>query len=342
MLEPLPPDFAITNSELEAKYGDRDDVIMEVHIGGSTPKWDNYKTKRERMIEISSGFGNAEWMLQKALKVGYRPAVCGCSDLHMGLMGGPRSVEPFRGRFRALMNITDSGYGTGPLTAVMAPELTREQIWHGMTQRATYATTGARIFIDFRCNGRAIGQEMKKGKRVELALECHGTEKIDRIDLISGDYMLHTWLPNALDFSATLDFAGHDVPGDWIYLRVHQVDENFAWTTPIWLDSDYPRWNATERHLEKAAGPGNEAAAYLADVINYLTLEEDITLFKDITPVGIIEQLLAKCALFYCYYGDGHPMAIRWYFEYEIPKIRMDWGWRDFGVKDDEVKQKLF
>ncbi len=59
----------------------------------------------------------------------------------------------------------------------------------------------------------------------------------------------------------------------------------------------------------------------------------------EITPVGLIDQETSVCALFH--YGDHHQMSIRWYFEFVIPKIMLDWGWKDYGVRDDEVAFRL-
>ncbi len=84
--ESIPPDFRLPMKDLEEKYGNRDDVFLEVHIGGRVPRWCDYMPKRERMVEAISVFGNAEWLLQEALDRGFKPAVCGCSDLHYGLI----------------------------------------------------------------------------------------------------------------------------------------------------------------------------------------------------------------------------------------------------------------
>ena len=56
--------------ELVATYGDRDDVFLQVHIGGQPAQWRLYKPVRERFLEVCSGFGCAEWLLQKALNLG--------------------------------------------------------------------------------------------------------------------------------------------------------------------------------------------------------------------------------------------------------------------------------
>jgi len=30
---------------------------------------------------------------------------------------------------------------------------------------------------------------------------------------------------------------------------------------------------------------------------------------------------------------EHEPISIRWYFEFEMPRIRLDSGWRDFGMR---------
>lgn len=331
------PKFNIAMTELEEQYGNRDDVIIQSHIGGNAPMWDCYLTKRERMLEISSGFGNAEWLLQKALHRGFRPAVCGCSDLHLGLLGGPRSVETYRGRFGKLLNVRDAAYGTGPLTAVLANRLDRDSIWEAMTNRLTYATSGARMVLDFTCNGCTVGSEMTRTDRYEVKLSCHGTEKIDRIDLISGKYIVHSWYPNVLDVQEKVELTGREICGDWIYMRVHQTDNQYGWTTPVWVIPDFPVHQDEDLALEQIENC-KEANQYLEDVIRYLTVEEDVNKFHSITPIRIEHQTLSACAVFYCLYGNNHKMSIRWYYEYEIPKIRYDWGWTDEGTYDDEAR----
>jgi hypothetical protein len=70
--------------------------------------------------------------------------------------------------------------------------------------------------------------------------------------------------------------------------------------------------------------------------MRYLEIEEEVDRFRDLTPVDVIEQSTGACALFYCYWGDeGLPMSIRWFHEFEIPKVRYDFGWQDYGAYDE-------
>jgi len=95
-----------------------------------------------------------------------------------------------------------------------------------------------------------------------------------------------------------------------------------------------PRWNEQEEIDLSAVG--EESGSYLGDLERYLELEEDPERFQEITPIGVAEQSVGRCALFYCYWGEERlPMSIRWFFEFEIPKIRYDFGWRDFGAFDE-------
>ena len=343
--EPIPPPSRGPMDELVATYGDRDDVFLQVHIGGQPPQWRLYKPVRERFLEVCSGFGCAEWLLQKALNLGYRPGVCAASDLHLGLMGGPRAVEPFRGRFsqKYPMRHRDSAYGTGPVTAIAAAELNREALWSAMEGRQTYATSGARIYLRVTCNGIPSGAEIDLTDELQVAIVCHACAPLDRIDLIVGDYCLKSWHPDGMDFAQNITFSAADLPGDWVYVRVHQTDNEYAWSSPVYLErqgpftppGDLPRWNEQEEIDLDAIGE-NDASSYLPDLQHYLKLEEDPERFQKLSPIGVVEQFVGRCALFYCYWGEEKlRMSIRWFFEFEIPRIRYDFGWQDFGAFDE-------
>lgn len=342
--EVTPPSMRAPMEELDKVYGERDDVLLEVHIGGAPPQWDLYRPSRERFVEICSGFGCAEWLLQRALRMGYKPAICGASDLHLGLMGGPRAVETFRGRFGYTypMNQRDAGYGTGPITAIIATMLHREKLWEAIQARHTYATSGARIYLQVTCNGVPAGSEVELENDLQISITCYACAPLDRVDLIVGEYCVQSWYPNHIDFEERISFDASDLPGKWVYVRVHQVDGEYAWSSPVWLRredplppaKDLPRWN--DEVMDLSTIGENEATRYLPNLKRYLEIEEDPRRFHQITPVGIFEQSVGRCALFYCYWGEERlPMSIRWFFEFEIPKIRYDLGWRDFGAYDE-------
>lgn len=346
--EPVPPSMKAPVEKLEQIYGDRDDVLLEVHIGGAPPRWDMHRPSRERFLEVCSGFGCAEWLLQKALQLGYRPAICAASDLHLGYLGGPRAVETFRGRFgqKYPMRQRDASYGTGPLTAVLAPELSRDALWDAMTGGRTYATSGARIVLDMEIDGDGGMTQVTADALAAspwLRLSVHACAPLRRVALICGQYRLRSWEPQEMDFQCQVQLSAEQLPGNWLYVRVEQDDGEYAWSRVVYLDGralpppapGLPAWNEEDEPELGAVAP-NAASPYLPDVRSYLRREEDSERFQNLTPAGVLDLAVGRCALFYCRWGEERlPMSIRWFYEFEIPKIRFDFGWRDYGAFDE-------
>lgn len=323
-------------------YGDREDVLLEAHVGGGPADWDAYPTAREPVVEVASGHGSAEWLLQRALRHGHRPAVIASGDNHLPLLAAPMSAHLFRGRFGSHLNIRDCAIGCGPVAAVRAARCERHAIWDAVLNRQTYATTGARIILDVRANGHPAGSEIKLDDTPQLTITAHACAPIECIDLVRNDRSLATWRPNTLD--ATLEFEdAAPLARAAYYVRLRQADGEYAWSTPIWVDcgvgrhvadSGLPAWNQHE-FVDLVATRPNEAETYEEQLLDYLAANEDTSHFHDLTPIRIVHEVPGRAALFHALLGENRePISIRWYFDFPMPRLRLDWGWRDFGTKD--------
>jgi hypothetical protein len=94
-------------------------------------------------------------------------------------------------------------------------------------------------------------------------------------------------------------------------------------------------WNAHEP-VDLALLRPNGAEAHEAALCQYLGVEEDSEKFFEITPVGLLNETTGRSALFYACMGpEPTPVSIRWYYEFEMPRIHFDWGWRDFGMRSE-------
>ena len=323
-----------------AQYGRRDDVFLEAHVGGGPPRWDIFATQRERLVEVTSGHGSFGWVLQRALAHGYRPAVIGSGDTHLPALGAPMAAHTFRGRFNSL-NIRDTGFGSGPVAGVWASECTREAIWSAVEQRRTFATTGARIVLEVTVNGHPAGSEIEINGAAEVRINVHACTPVERVDLIRSDRCLHSWRPRVMD--AELGFVDQQPLKEGLYyIRLRQQDGEYAWSTPVWTRcaggtdtpaGDLPMWNEHEPvDLDKLRP--NPAEIYEKDLLHYLETEEDLSLFSRITPVRIVREVTGRSALFYAFMGSPpEPVSIRWYYEFDMPRIHLDDGWRDFGMR---------
>jgi len=346
---PVPISMRSPIEEVYAHYSGREDAILEGHIGGSSPDFDAFLPPEGDVVEVVSAFGNAEWLLQKYLQAGHRPAVTGASDLHLGLMGAPRAVETFRGRFyrgEAKLNVRDCGYGSGPLGALLADACTREALWSALKTRRGYATTGDRIVVELDAGGHDMGAVAALPDAFRVVLKVHGEAEIDRIDLIVGPHLARTWRPGGGEAEIAFDYdRGRLPPGQWFYFRVHQTNAEYAWTAPVWfadgeargdLSQAWPAWNRQDKPepdptaATAAAGPAEALEAYLRR-------QGERGLLGDIEPLGVRHESMGASAVFASRLRhSGWPVTIRWFFEFPIPKIRLDWGWQDFGPVDCE------
>ena len=329
-------------NELYAVYGRRGDTLLETHIGGRPPYYEKFKPEREELVEIASAFGNAEWLLQRMLQNDFFPAITGASDLHLGLWGAPRAVETFRGRFIDRLHVRDSGFGNGPVGAVVADSLNRTSLWNSLRDRNGYATTGDRIYVYLDAGGYRMGQIADLPDRFEIRLTIHGQELVERIDLIVGRYLAKSCFPNELDVELSIPFDHDTMPsGKWFYFRIHQANAEYAWTAPVWFANikersreakEFPPWNHCDKpHISYT----EELKGYLSQLEEYLVREDDRALFGRIEPVGIVSESMGVSVKFASTIKpEEYPVTIRWFFKYEIPKIRIDWGYENFGVVD--------
>ena len=125
------------------------------------------------------------------------------------------------------------------LAAILAEDRTRASVLTALRGRQTYATNGARIWLNVDLDGHSMGQSLpaqtKASEEQTLRIDVVGTADIDRIDLIRTGRI------------ATLNsFEGSEAvverqlprlaPGEWHYVRVVQTDGGVAWSSPIFAD----------------------------------------------------------------------------------------------------------
>ena len=171
-----------------------------------------------------------------AWKQGRRFGVIASSDDHMGQPGKP----------------------TKGLAAVYAPRNTREDIWTALKARACYGTTGERILLDFRIDGRPMGSEFSvpRGTKLRMELNVHGADELASVEVMRLVFDRGLWerafferfedrdafrereVKPLLDFSTSfLEPLSADAV---YYARATQrtmIDgcPAFAWSSPIWV-----------------------------------------------------------------------------------------------------------
>jgi len=312
--------------------------MITCHVGGNPSDFQYHDPRCQWSVEVASMHGNFEFFAQRALQRGLQVGFHASSDGHVQTPGHPR--RPGSGGRNGDFNRRDTGYGSGALMAVLAPELTREALWEAFRARRTYATTSARIILDFRANGHLMGEEIVAEDPVLFTADVIGTGPIERLELIRDDRLVFTQ-PGDGDRVA-LEYADEGCPQGlhYTYLRVTQVDGEFAWSSPIWVqrsagatgDSDsLPLWNDDGLEPPVELEPG-EARRHEQCLLDYLRREEDATRWETIRAIRVVPSPMGRYVLLHSFDARHQkPVHFKLFLDYEDVVLRMDLGRRDFG-----------
>ena len=208
------------------------------HVGGGPIPcdWNFYNADFQPLTEICSVHGNCEFFgcfkgiyrpkekhfVQDALARGYKLGIVASGDSHNG--------HPGR---------RDLGAITAGLMGVYAEALDRASIWKALKSRMVYATSGARIILDFYINGHAMGEVLYQNNENDvrdISGEVIGTDLIREIVIIKNGLNLHTIKGKGIKNS--IHYLDKTVlkDGDYYYLRIVQEDGEMAWSSPIWCE----------------------------------------------------------------------------------------------------------
>ncbi|GEM_PF-2243848 len=201
-------------------------------------------TELVRVFEVLSVFGRHErphkieppvpGYLVDFLDAGLRYGLMGGGDSHCGYAAfGPKLPVAERAR------LSVNGYGLGHeyptgVTALLADTLDQEHVLHSLGSRNIYATTGARILLDFSISGIPMGGE---GTVTDVRIHCpiHAPGRLTKVAVIRDGEVLFERLLK--DFDHVFDWTDATVRSGahYYFLRVEQEEDEVAWTTPIWL-----------------------------------------------------------------------------------------------------------
>lgn len=232
-------------------------IVISHHTSWSGVDLDAHDPELQRLIEICSTHGRFEYPGNKpigyrrdhvhpgkfvidALHRGYRLGFVGGSDSH-GLMWHGTEMNDRDGHILAGTRIgwKRDAYRTG-MTAVIAPELTREAIHDALYNRRSYATSGVPITLDFRIEGALMGSEITAGVEPEISVDVQGTAALRSIEIIRSGHVFGGIHCREGEAISRLSFKMNDtliVPGEehFFYARITQEDGNMAWSSPIWV-----------------------------------------------------------------------------------------------------------
>ena len=125
----------------------------------------------EPLVEVMSQHGTFEWFGRMYLDHGHQVGFVAASDNHLSQ---PGYSAPQGGSLSQ----------RGGLGALRAPERTRDALFDAMRNRASYATTGERMILDFAVNGAEMGTRIPFAEERRLAGRVIGTAPVKRVAVV--------------------------------------------------------------------------------------------------------------------------------------------------------------
>ncbi len=217
-------------------------VLALPHPSGSTenPAVDPSTIDGETLVEVYSSLGmfektglhrassaeTAGSFVTDLLAAGHRPGFIASGDSRVGTPGNARTVMYGDHRY------------AGGLTAVLAPELTREAVLEALRARRCYATTGPRYLLEFAVDDSPMGSrlDVARGHVAKVYGALGSTTDWVRVEIVGPDGVVEVVTPepgnDVVQIEAELPPAENPT---WVYLR--GVDEfgGMAWSSPVWI-----------------------------------------------------------------------------------------------------------
>jgi Protein of unknown function (DUF3604) len=219
-------------------------------------KWEHHDPEVERFVEIYSMWGSSEnWeepllpvrardclaegspragltSVNQLLATGARLGFTGGGDCHEARPGFT-CEDPDRQGEVSHNFAKNLVYRCG-MTAALLPELDRGSLLGALRQRRTYATTGARILLDFSVGGLGMGASGAVDK-AECRATVHAPAPIARVEIIKDGQVVYGEEPEGLDAEIAWTDPVERTCEHYYYLRVIQHDGQQAWSSPVWV-----------------------------------------------------------------------------------------------------------
>jgi hypothetical protein len=197
-----------------------ENVIVAAHVGGRYADIRHFfDPELCPLVEIVSCWGVFEWLLWDAFDMGYVVGVTCNSDGHKGR---PGAEGPGLGEF---------GIANG-LTCVLAPELTRDEVFDALRNRRCYGTTGPRIDLSFELDGQPMGSLIPWREKAQVRASVVGTAPLESLSLLCGREVIRQVRP--ADFRSLADSSRVRV--SWRGSRIRGRGRRVTWDGAIRLN----------------------------------------------------------------------------------------------------------
>ena len=196
--------------------------------------WDTRDKEGEPVVEIFQCRGNAEYRgAPRMINLSrHRP-----SENDKGFIDFALREKKYRLGFVASGDHNSMGVG---LACVWVKEVSRVGILEALRERRCFATTGDKIFVDFRINGVWGGEVIKTKVAPRITFDVKAVDAISNIEILRNSKVVYSYQPKVASTSESGewidDHFNHEDGVLYYYARVIQRNNHIAWSSPIWIN----------------------------------------------------------------------------------------------------------
>ncbi len=126
------------------------------------------------------------------------------------------------------------------VAALWVKEISRAGIVEALQNRRTFATTGDKMFIDFKVNEATMGTISKAKKLPEMAIYVVGQYPLEKVEILRNSEVIHKFdmEDGAFEFQQTYVDPRYKDEEEvlYYYVRATQKNKALAWSSPIWVE----------------------------------------------------------------------------------------------------------
>jgi hypothetical protein len=132
-----------------------------------------------------------------------------------------------------------NGIGVGA-AVLFVKEKTRKGLLEALRARRCFATTGDKIFLDFKVNDALMGETIPRNSMPKISINVTGEDSIKTVELLRNSRVIRSFevKPGNNKFSVNyLDKEAYSESGVlYYYARITQENNQIAWSSPVWIE----------------------------------------------------------------------------------------------------------
>ena len=211
--------------------------------------WEFHDPSVERFVEVYSMWGASdsrdnplvpEWAkhgprsktFNELLQTGAKLGFTGGGDCHEGHAGF--SCEDPDGQGRVPHTFARKLQYRCGMTGACMPDLDRRCLIAALRNRQTYATTGARILLDFAVSDLPMGA-VGRAPAADCRATVHAVEPVHTVEIVKDGRVVWSHEPGELDVTVRWQDPDPPCAEHYYYLHVVQTDGQMAWSSPVWV-----------------------------------------------------------------------------------------------------------